>query len=270
MRVYSERMADGLRMRMADAECEVGMRYGNPSIRHALEKLRSKGVEKLLLAPLFPHHAQATTESSLKEAFRQLNKMGWQPDIFQLTHFEDDPSFIDPLSESIRPHMSEGAHLLFSYHGLPVSHVKRTDKTGSHCQVKSSCCSIKCGANSMCYAHHCNMTTMAVVEKLGLSDSDWSISYQSKLGPTKWLTPSTLSMVEELAKKVDNLVIVSPAFVADGLETLEELDIEVRNHFIENGGKEMTVVSCLNDNPSWLDGLENLVRNAFLNPMTPD
>jgi len=270
LRVYSERMADGLRMRMADAECEVGMRYGNPSIRDALEKLRSKGVEKLLLAPLFPHHAQATTESSLKEAFRQLNKMGWRPDIFQLTHFEDDPSFIDPLSESIRPHMSEGAHLLFSYHGLPVSHVKRTDKTGSHCQVKSSCCSIKCGANSMCYAHHCNMTTMAVVEKLGLSDSDWSISYQSKLGPTKWLTPSTLSMVEALAKKVDNLVIVSPAFVADGLETLEELDIEVRNHFIENGGKEMTVVSCLNDNPRWLDGLEKLVRNAFLNPMILD
>ena len=270
LRVYSERMADGLRMRMADAECEVGMRYGNPSIRDALEKLRSKGVEKLLLAPLFPHHAQATTESSLKEAFRQLSKMEWQPDIFQLTHFEDDPSFIDPLSESIRPHMSEGAHLLFSYHGLPVSHVKRTDKTGSHCQVKSSCCSIKCGANSMCYAHHCNMTTMAVVEKLGLSDSDWSISYQSKLGPTKWLTPSTLSMVEALAKKVDNLVIVSPAFVADGLETLEELDIEVRNHFIENGGKEMTVVSCLNDNPRWLDGLEKLVRNAFLNPMILD
>ena len=114
------------------------------------------------------------------------------------------------------------------------------------------------------------MTTMAVVEKLGLSESDWSISYQSKLGPTKWLTPSTLSMVEALAKKVDNLVIVSPAFVADGLETLEELDIEVRNHFIENGGKEMTVVSCLNDNPRWLDGLEKLVRNAFLNPMTLD
>ena len=270
LRVYSERMADGLRMRMADAECEVGMRYGNPSIRDALEKLRDKGVEKLLLAPLFPHHAQATTESSLKEAFRQLNKMGWQPEIFQLTHFEDDPSFIDPLSESIRPHMSEGAHLLFSYHGLPVSHVKRTDKTGSHCQVKDSCCTIKCSANSMCYAHHCNMTTMAVVEKLGLSDSEWSISYQSKLGPTKWLTPSTLSMVETLAKKVDNLVIVSPAFVADGLETLEELDVEVRDHFIANGGKEMTVVSCLNDNPSWLDGLENLVRNAFLKPMTLD
>ncbi len=270
LRVYSERIADGLRMRMADAECEVGMRYGNPSIRHALEKLRHKGVQKLLLAPLFPHHAQATTESSLKEAFRQLNKMEWEPEIFQLTHFEDDPSFIDPLSESIQPHMREGAHLLFSYHGLPVSHVKRTDKTRLHCQVKDSCCSIKCSANSMCYAHHCNMTTMAVVKKLGLSDSDWSISYQSKLGPTKWLTPSTLSMVEKLAKKVDNLVIVSPAFVADGLETLEELDIEVRNHFIVNGGKEMTVVSCLNDNPSWLNGLENLVRDAFLNPMIPD
>ena len=116
----------------------------------------------------------------------------------------------------------------------------------------------------MCYSHHCTVTTLCVVGALGLKDDDWSISYQSRLGPAKWLQPSTMEVVENLAKSnKKHLVIVSPAFLADGLETLEELDIEIREHFIENGGEELTVVNCLNDSPNWIKGLNNLVQNAF-------
>ena len=263
LRVYTNRMAEKLQLELGDIECEVGMRYGNPSIKSALEKLKSKGVEELLLAPLFPHHAQATTESSTKEAFLNLSKMEWYPNISELGHFEDDPAFIDPLVNSIKPYVKDNIHLLFSFHGLPVSHVKRIDKTGSHCQVIDDCCSMVKDANAMCYGHHCNMTVKAVVEKLGIPEENWSISYQSRLGPAKWLKPSTISVVEELAKSGSDVVIVSPAFLADGLETLEELEIEVKEHFIENGGKNLTVVSCLNDNPDWIEGLAQLVNRAF-------
>ena len=116
----------------------------------------------------------------------------------------------------------------------------------------------------MCYAHHCMLTTLSVVGALGIDDLDWSISYQSRLGPAKWLQPSTTKMVENLVENgKTKIAIVSPAFLADGLETLEELDIEIREHFIKHGGQELVVVNCLNDDPNWIRGLVHLVENAF-------
>mgnify|MGYP002861399340 CR=1 FL=1 len=265
LRVFTERMAQKLREEMVGTECEVGMRYGNPSIKYALERLRERGVEELLLAPLFPHHAQATTQSSMKEAFAKLREIGWSPEVFELGHFEDDPEFIGPLVESIRPHLDNGAHLLFSYHGLPLSHIRRGDKSGSHCLKVGDCCLQKTEMNSMCYSHHCHMTTMSVVSELRIPDDRWSISYQSRLGPAKWLKPSTLSVVGNLARRGEEVVVVSPAFLADGLETLEELDIEVREHFEGNGGKSFTVVNCLNDNQDWIQGLSNIINRSFSN-----
>ena len=240
------------------------MRYGNPSIRSALESLRNQGVTRLLLAPLFPHYAQATTESSVKHAYKHLNEMGWTPDIVEFGHFETEDEFIVPLAESIRPHLGADTHLLFSYHGLPISHVKRIDSSKKHCQKVANCCEIACDANALCYGRHCSETTQAVVEKLGLTNDQWSMSYQSRLGPVKWLEPATTSKVEELVKRgIKNIVVVAPAFLADGLETLEELDIELREDFIEMGGEELIVVKCLNDNDLWIDGLESLVKKRL-------
>tara|TARA_B100001996_G_scaffold241765_1_gene187013 strand:+ start:21 stop:371 length:351 start_codon:yes stop_codon:yes gene_type:complete len=109
------------------------------------------------------------------------------------------------------------------------------------------------------------MTAKAVVEKLGIPEESWSISFQSRLGPAKWLSPSTLSVVGELAKKDVEVVVVSPAFLADGLETLEELDVEVREHYLKNGGDGFTLIKCLNDNPEWIRGLSKLVEGGFSN-----
>ncbi len=271
LRVYTQRMADSLQANLGEVICEVGMRYGNPSIRSGLEKLRDAGVDELLLAPLFPHQAQATTGSALKHAYKQLGKMGWSPVVSELKHFPADPSFIEPLAESIKPHLKDGGHLLFSYHGLPISHVKRSDSSGKHCQKVDNCCTLDVEANSSCYAHHCMLTTLSVVGALGIDESRWSISYQSRLGPAKWLEPSTTNMVEKLATEgKTNIVIASPAFLADGLETLEELDIEIREHFIEHGGKELSVVNCLNDDPNWIEGLGQLVTDAFRNHAVVD
>ena len=116
----------------------------------------------------------------------------------------------------------------------------------------------------MCYAHQCTMTTMAVVEALGLPDDRWSLSYQSRLGPVKWLTPASTSAVVDLAKRgVTNVAVVAPAFVVDGLETLEELEIELRKTFMDAGGKAFRVVPCLNDEPAWVDGVHALIERAF-------
>ena len=264
LRVYTQRICDKLQIKMEDTFCEVGMRYGNPSIKSALERLRERGVTRLLLAPLFPHYAQATTESSIKHAFKQLNEMNWTPDIHELGHFESADEFIMPLAESIRPHLSDETHLLFSYHGLPISHVKRIDESKQHCQKVENCCEVACNANILCYGRHCSETTSAVVEKLGLESHQWSMSYQSRLGPVKWLEPATTTKVEELVKRgIRKIVVVAPAFLADGLETLEELDIELREDFLEMGGKELTVVKCLNDDDLWIDGLESLVKKRL-------
>ena len=264
LRVYTNRISEALEENLEGIKCEVGMRYGNPSIREGLEKLRAAGVDEILLAPLFPHSAQATTGSALGQAHKQIKKMGWGPIISELDSFPADPAYIEPLANSIKPHLGDGKHLLFSYHGLPVSHLKKSDTSKKHCQKISNCCSIDSEGNKNCYARHCMITTLSVVGALAIKENEYSVSYQSRLGPTKWIEPSTTQMVENLAKEGHKkIVIVSPAFLADGLETLEELDIQIREHFYQHGGEELTVVKCLNDDQKWIEGLSQMVNGSF-------
>ena len=268
LRVYSDRITKSLNEMVEDVEFDFAMRYGNPSIESGLMSLRDKGVDELLLLPMFPHYAQATTESALKHAYKQLKSINWSPKIIEMGHFDTDEEYVIPLTNSIQSQLDNDAHLLFSYHGLPVSHVKRVDKSKNHCQKVNDCCSIKSEANSLCYGHHCMNTTQTVVGLLGLNEDQWSISFQSRIGPVKWLEPSTMDKVEELVKRgVKNLAIVAPAFLADGLETLEELDIGIREHFLELGGEELIVIKCLNDNQDWVEGLSKLITKKFSNPV---
>tara|TARA_Y100001980_G_C14548974_1_gene330534 strand:+ start:1650 stop:2618 length:969 start_codon:yes stop_codon:yes gene_type:complete len=247
LRVYTQRISDSLQENLDQTVCRVGMRYGNPSIKNALEELKEEGVDELLIAPLFPHYAQATTETSFDYTHKKLNEIKWNPKIFELESFPDDENYILPLSNTIKPHLDENTHLLFSYHGLPLSHIRRAKKLG----IPN-------------YVDHCEMTTRSVAKELNLDESNWSLSYQSRLGPVRWLTPSTEKVALDLAKKgIKKLVIVSPAFLADGLETLEELDIEIREIFLDNGGEDLFVVKCLNDNQDWIQGFSTIVSNAF-------
>ena len=268
LRVYSDRITKSLNEMVEDVEFDFAMRYGNPSIESGLMSLRDKGVDELLLLPMFPHYAQATTESALKHAYKQLKSINWSPKIIEMGHFDTDEEYVIPLTNSIQSQLDNDAHLLFSYHGLPVSHVKRVDKSKNHCQKVNDCCSIKSEANSLCYGHHCMNTTQTVVGLLGLNEDQWSISFQSRIGPVKWLEPSTMDKVEELVKRgIKKLAIVAPAFLADGLETLEELDIGIREHFLELGGEELIVIKCLNDNQDWVEGLSKLITKKFSNPV---
>eukprot|EP00747_Dinoflagellata_sp_TGD_P179627 gnl/TRDRNA2_/TRDRNA2_30703_c0_seq1.p1 gnl/TRDRNA2_/TRDRNA2_30703_c0~~gnl/TRDRNA2_/TRDRNA2_30703_c0_seq1.p1 ORF type:complete len:584 (+),score=83.56 gnl/TRDRNA2_/TRDRNA2_30703_c0_seq1:58-1752(+) len=317
LRVYSNRLAHTLTEDLDGMPCEVGMRYGNPSIRAGLERLREQGVTDLLLAPLFPHFAMATTGSSLKYAHQMLEEMGWAPNIRELGDFPTAPEFIEPLVASIQERMGPKDHVLFSYHGLPLSQNQVIDvgDAAKYGCLDDMCCAVpkvasQAGQKSLstnfappkltmpwdkrepdvdssgnsarspqqvldlvnevhnktsaCYAHQCVMTSLAAVARLGLPDDRWSISFQSKVGPAKWLEPATTTVVEQLAARgVERLVIVAPAFLADGLETLEELEYEVRELFEKAGGKYFTVVPCLNDRKDWAEGLAGLVEKAF-------
>ncbi len=265
LRVHSDRMVAALQERDPSLAVAHAFRYGVPTMEQALEALRGEGVEELLLAPMFPQHAEATTGSAMRRAEEVLAEMTWTPKIHRLTHFETEPEYVQPLAASLLEAVDDGAHILFSYHGLPLSHVRRADSTRSHCQKVDDCCTTSCSANTMCYAHHCNMTTTAVVEALGLPDDRWSLSYQSRIGPVKWLSPASTDAVVDLAKRgVTNIAVVAPAFVVDGLETLEELEIELREIFVEAGGKEFRVVPCLNDEPTWVEGVHSLIKRAFV------
>ena len=265
LRVHSDRMVAALQERDGDLAVAHAFRYGVPSMQDGLEALRAEGVDELLLAPMFPQHAEATTGSAMKRAEEVLADMAWTPSLRRLKHFETEPEYVQPLTASLQDAVDDGAHILFSYHGLPLSHVRRADPTRAHCQKVENCCATACSANAMCYAHHCNMTTSAVVEALGLPEDRWSLSYQSRIGPVKWLTPASTSAVVDLAKRgVTNVAVVAPAFVVDGLETLEELEIELRETFIEAGGKDFRVVPCLNDEPTWVAGVHSLIERAFV------
>ena len=269
--VLSKRLKEKLEKKV-DLPVELAMRYGNPSIKYGLDSLSKKGVNEILLIPLYPQFAMATTETILVLAEEIKNKYYPHLKFSSFKSFYDDKNYIRVLSNSIKEFLNnkKWEHLLFSYHGLPISHVKRSDKSGKHCQKVENCCGLSLDANSMCYAHHCSLTTEAVTKKLELPELDWSMSYQSRLGPAKWLKPSTTETVQNLARNgIKKLVIVSHAFLADGLETLEELDIEIREEFLSEGGEELVVVKCLNDNPSWISGLSNLINEAFSSQSLP-
>ena len=263
--LHSKNLQQGLQQnpQLQDYEIEIAMRYGNPSIKSGLEKLKAKGVEKLLIAPLYPQYAEATTITTVSEAKRVLKKMNWDVEVNYLEAFYTDDNYISALKNSCEDKLTENAHLLFSYHGLPHSHILRQDSTGAHCLRKDGCCSIATDANKNCYAHHCTMTSMKLADQLGLSPEQWSQSYQSRLGKAEWLSPSTNQTLVDLAKKgIKNLVVISPAFVVDGLETLEELEIEARAIFKDNGGEQFTVIPCLNSNEDWVEGLGRIITNT--------
>ena len=241
----------------------LAMRYGNPSIKSGLQELHNKGVTEVFLVPLYPQFAMATTETILVLAKKLQQQFFPNMSLTELPAFYNKKEYIAALSSSIKEFLNDKnwEHLLFSYHGVPERHIKKSDITKSHCKIDGQCCNTPSEAHQFCYRHQCYETTKQVAEVLQLKEGTYNTSFQSRLGRDPWLQPYTDQTVEAYAQKgIKNLAIVTPAFVSDCLETLEEIGMEAVEEFKHNGGEECHVIPCLNDRDDWVKALSGWIN----------
>jgi len=263
-----------LALRVADRlgsswRVELAMRYGLPSIAGALDNLNKLGVDRLVVFPLFPQYAASSTGSALEEVFRQLAPRWNVPPVSVVPAFYDHPAFIAAFAAVGRPIVAERRpeHILFSFHGLPERHMRKSDDSGEHCLTSATCCDRVDRVNRNCYRAQCFATAAALAAALALPPDTWTVTFQSRLGHTPWIHPYTDVVIPELAGRgVRRLAIFCPAFVADCLETLEEIGIRAREQFTSAGGAELTLVPSLNSSPAWVDAVVELSQADAARP----
>lgn len=265
--VLSLRLQQVMSERWKQGPVELAMRYGQPSIESALLKLVAQGQKKITLAPLYPQFADSTVTTVIEEAKRVVREHKLDVQFSVLQPFYDQPEYIEALAASARPYLAqEHDHLLLSFHGLPERHLTKLDPTGQHCFKDADCCrNASAQVLATCYRAQCMRTASALAEHLGLAQGSWSVSFQSRLGRAKWIEPYTEARLDELAKQgVKKLMVMCPAFVADCIETLEEIGDRGREQFREAGGEELVLIPCLNDDPQWAQALNTLCTRAPL------
>jgi ferrochelatase len=253
--VLSKRLQKAIQKKVS-VPMGLAMRYGSPSIEDGMAELVKQGVDEIMLIPLYPQFAMATTETILVLAEEIRKEKYPNLEFTVLPPFYNHPDYIKVLSESIQEDLKdkEWEHLLFSYHGIPERHIRKSDITKSHCKIDKSCCQTASKAHQYCYRHQCFETTRRVAEYLELKEGSYSTSFQSRLGVDPWLQPYTDQTVARFAKKgVKNMAIVTPAFVSDCLETLEEIGMEAVEDFEEKGGEELHVIPCINTRTDWVN-----------------
>lgn len=245
---------------------EIAMRYGNPGMEEAFEALlkRNPLIEEVIALPLYPHYAMSSFETAVEYAkeIHQQKKYSFRLNF--VDPFYNDTEYLHALSESIKPYLNEPYdQLLFSYHGIPERHIRKSDVTGCHCLQVENCCEVASPSHAYCYRHQVFTTTKRVTEILNIPKDKYSISFQSRLGKG-WLTPFTDIRLQELPKKgIKKLLIICPAFVSDCLETLEEIEIRGREEFMNAGGESYTRIPCLNDNPLWVKAVAGYVSGEW-------
>lgn len=246
--VYTKAQAEKLNARIGSDRLIVdfAMTYGNPSIASKIEEMKAKGCDRIAVMALYPQYSATTSASVYDRSFNALKAMRWQPAVRTAAPFHDHPAYIDALAASISEHISgldfEPERVLMSYHGIPKAYFDKGDPY--HC--------------------HCYKTTRLVAERLGWEDGFAITTFQSRFGPTEWLQPYTDKTLEALpGEGVKKVVAVSPAFISDCLETLEEIAMEGRDSFLEAGGTHFSVAPCLNDSGRAIDLLEVLARREL-------
>ena len=249
LRFYTRSQAEKLSTKLktySNIIVDYAMRYGNPSIKSKLDYLHKEGCEKLIILPLYPQYAAATTATVCDEVYRVLMKMRWQPSLQIIPHYESEPLYIDALVNSINNHLKKidwiPDVILSSFHGIPKKYFDKGDP----------------------YQCYCHKTNRLMKEKFGNS-IPIEISFQSRFGPAEWLRPYTDKTLERLAKEgTSNVLMICPGFSSDCVETLEEIEMEGQETFKENGGKNFSVVPCLNDNEDHINLLEYLIKKHLV------
>ena len=245
---YTKSQAEKLKYKIGGEKIVVdyAMRYGNPSIKSKLSKLKEKGCENIIVLPLYPQYAAATTATVCDEVYRSLMRMRWQPSLQIIPHYESEPLYIDALVNSINKKIGEIGWspdlIICSYHGIPKSYFDKGDP----------------------YQCYCQKTSRLIREKF--KKIEIQTTFQSRFGPQEWLTPYTDKTLETLPSKgVKNLLVICPGFASDCVETLEEINIQGRESFIGNGGKNFDLIPCLNDSPDHINLFSHLIKKYILN-----
>lgn len=258
--VNSQKLSTKLKEHLGSGfSVKIGMRYSNPSIAQALKEFRDEQISRLLVVPMYPQFADSSSTSSIEKV--KFEDPGVP--MTALDAFYNQPGFIRSYAEVIRENLNGKSvdHYLFSYHGLPERQIQRLHP--NHCFQTKNCCESVGSQNQNCYRAQCVKTTRELTATLGLRLDQYSFSFQSRLGRTKWIDPYTDFVLPELAQKgVKRLAVVCPSFVADCLETLEEIGIRGRKDFIKAGGQDLYLVSCLNDHPHWCQELAQIIKAA--------
>ena len=265
LRVITEQFSE-LVQKQLDIPVTVAMRYGNPTPATALAELEKKAggpLDEILITPMYPHYAMSSYETALDYVKDYI--LGKRPGVKLkvLKPFYNEPGYIASLAESIRPFLNKQNFdaYLFSYHGLPIRHLKKSDVTKKHSYISGDCCELKAIAWETCYKHQVKETTRLVIEKLQLDTSKVLLSFQSRLEGDKWLQPYTDKYLEDLPKQgVKKLLVMCPAFVADCLETLEEINVRGKESFIANGGEKLVNAPCMNTDTTWVNTFVNYCK----------
>jgi protoporphyrin/coproporphyrin ferrochelatase len=258
-----------LEARIGDRQFALGMRYGSPSIESAVRELMDARLDRIVVVPLYPQEASSSTSTALEEVYRVASAQWKVPTIQVVPPFFADEAFIEAWATVYKESTDafKPDHILFSYHGLPERHILKGDPahTGDYTQgrghcLKDGCCDTFGDANRHCYRAQCYASTRAMIKAFGIEEGGYSVSFQSRLGKDPWVQPFTDEVIPRLAAAGHKrLAVLCPAFVADCLETIEEIGMTARDQFLEHGGEAFQLVPCLNAHPAWADALAKII-----------
>jgi ferrochelatase len=266
--VYTRALAQEVARRLNSSgenySVEFGMRYGNPSIKSALENLKSRGVSRIIVLPLYPQYAESSFETAVVEAKRRARELGYEDLLTFLPPFYNDAGFIgssaDRIQANIDPEKTD--HLVFSFHGLPVRHLTKFHNDNR--SPSAECCTEVTAANQKCYRAQCFETARAIAARLQLHPDDYTVSFQSRLGRAKWIAPNTVNVFEDLARRgIKRIAVACPSFVSDCLETLEEIGMRGRETFLQAGGESLQLIPSLNADAAWVEAAAKMVQGTL-------
>jgi ferrochelatase len=246
--VHGRALAAKVQALLGDAvQVELAMRYGQPAIATALDRFAEAGVSRLVILPLYPQYSAAATGSSIERVLRLAAGRWSDPDLRIVPPFYDHPAYVEARAEVARPFLTPmPERVFFSFHGLPERQIRKSDPSGSHCLVRADCCATVGPANRHCYRAQCHAAARLLAERLGVPEEERIVCFQSRLGRSPWLSPATDEVLAAEARRGVRHAVIIPAFVADCLETLEELAIRGAEIWRRNGGETLQVVPALN------------------------
>ena len=264
LKVYGYKVVKLLQQALGnDYHVVLGMRYQNPSIKEALDQIKGKGISKIVMIPLYPQYASASNGSTIEKYMDEIKRWEILPTTKIISQFLEHPAFIDAFADIGKCYMAKKKydHFVFSYHGLPERQIIK-GSCENYCRL-GDCCSVYHAKNQYCYRAQCFQTTRLLAKQLGLNEGKYTVCFQSRLGSDPWIKPYTDEKIKEfLAKGYKKILVFSPAFVADCLETTIEIAVEYKKVFIDGGGEDWDLVESLNDHPKWIACLKQMVTEG--------